>query len=445
MSRKDIELQVSGPIYTDAETGRSGPIFGFGTKSGYQRTDRTPLLLFAEPPPTLQTVDVQVEEDPKYSGHYAAYNVPYHFQQLVISIYNLRNALNNKKYWLYFFRIQKALLNYHHLLEKNSFKDGDELLVANNSTVIQTQLEVIAALKKSITGTTDLVRSVSLIRVNLRDLKEKFVYAMNGYKSKSEFPPPRTTAAQILLIKNIISMINDIGMLNDEEAWHKIFAHTFYHKNTTSIIALSFFALSIGTGMQSIFDYVLMDINSGDHSSASTAKHTFVHLGLPIIFFGIGLSIAIYALIAAKNKRQEMRQEQESEAFPEAQDMKRPPDYGTRKRTDLHAHLSTEATESVATLVFDEEPPPITDFFVSVQSIGHSIQSRADLAHRFMTQQLEKWAYDERNSQQQEAIAIMRTYLLQGSKTELSESIKRLMDENSIPTTPGYSSYYGYQ
>ncbi|MCB1827338.1 MAG: hypothetical protein KDH94_02850, partial [Coxiellaceae bacterium] len=251
--------------------------------------------------------------EPQYSGHYTNYNLPYYFEKLVITLKELRSTLDNEKYWKPLYQIRLCLAELHEIIWDNKLDppgnavSAIDLQVANLSTTIQAQIDVILGLTRSYR--TENVRATRDQHSCRNTLVKHFKNAINGHNNPDIAPPPETKLLPNALPSQIDQWIKEIGEKPKEEPFWRMFGHTFYYASKASYFSIGFLALFVGSATQSLFDFLLTDLGREFCPDETITKELVAQLTFPLSCCGFFIFTTIAAMSLTKKHRDERREE----------------------------------------------------------------------------------------------------------------------------------------
>ena len=233
----------------------------------------------------------------EFTGHYAEYNLPHHFQNLVSAVYGLRDELvkllNYYDYVGEIIEIAKVLQTIYKIISTNDLdkgtttESGIDLRVANNNTALKGQLNEIKRklIQDKPSNFPKCLDCISGSKQYLDPLKVAFVLAINGGENPRKYPVPEIK--QPASSKEIASWLNHIGSEQPEKpTWHFVRYFYVYAKNHFKIATVFLLGMAF-TLAQSAFDWVIAD----GRRPPEERDPLYVHIALPTFLAATGTFI----------------------------------------------------------------------------------------------------------------------------------------------------------
>jgi len=243
-----------------------------------------------------------------FDGHYKDYDVPYFFNQLVMSFYNLRDICRTGKYNQAFRDAQRDLIELLTIIANNDLDEGDaalgtssiELRYGQVSQRLDDSLKVIVNAK----NTKDAAFLESIAQAGLKRtlLIDKITYAFNARTPSPEYPEPKFKQNSLTppQLKDLIDQLPTPPKSRSfiQKAIH-IFPHAYHHSRELSITAIIFSIGALCTAGQSTIDHFFDNPSVAAEDRPSTAA-TFA---FPVVLGLLGLGFGIAALATSHRKQ----------------------------------------------------------------------------------------------------------------------------------------------
>jgi len=195
----------------------------------------------------------------EFTGHYRDYNVPYHFQQLVLSIYNLRLICKSEKYQQHFSGLRDALYALFQIILNNNLQEGAKkksaisLEYTQISERLAEEIHTIISIRKN--RDSDFTGHIGNFTVRRKTIVDKLLYAFSAHQNLEpgkhpapEFIDNSLTPSQIL---NLINEIQD--QPSPPPFWH-IIPHAFTYSRKTMIGGVILLSLAVGASLEYLQD-----------------------------------------------------------------------------------------------------------------------------------------------------------------------------------------------
>ncbi len=237
-----------------------------------------------------------------FIGHYKDYDVPYYFQRLIMSLYNLRQACKSEKYQVHFDEINKVLKEFFNIIKDNKLNEGTEktsgmdLQYATNSELLEKNVKYIIEKRKN--KDEKFTEYIGIFTVNKSTLVEKLLYAFNAVKSPGKCPAPEHPNNS-LSPKELLQLIDNIKAEPKPPLWWHFIPHAYTYARKTMIVGTTFFIAACSATSQSTFDFFMTD----NHLNAENRSPSYVHYAIPLALGFIGLAIMTEGVIYSRRKQ----------------------------------------------------------------------------------------------------------------------------------------------